>query len=155
MDAGRGPRVTDVQKADSIARRQAALLLVAGAVIGALLIFGLERYRVPLREWIAAEPGGSASRLKLLLLLAGGVLAPMLAFSAYLWVLGRKVARAQQFPPPRHRVVRDTPILRGPAAVTRGRVLMGLGLCLGLASVLSWALLWRLLSTVTERRADR
>jgi hypothetical protein len=40
--------VTEVQRADPAARRLAVVLVVAGALVGSLLIAGLERYRAPL-----------------------------------------------------------------------------------------------------------
>ena len=47
--------------------------------------------------------------------------APLVAFAVYLWSLGAKVLRARQFPPPGYRVIRDTPVIGGQAAVLRGR----------------------------------
>ena len=63
---------------------------------------------------------------------------------SYLWSLGAKVLRARQFPPPGYRVIRDTPVIGGQAAVLRGRGLKVLAVCLALASALLWLLLWRL-----------
>ena len=37
------------------------------------------------------------------------IVRPFLA--AYLWSLGAKVLRAREFPPPGHRVIRDTPVI--------------------------------------------
>jgi hypothetical protein len=41
------------------------------------------------------------------------------------------VLRARQFPPPEYRVIRDTPVIGGQAAVLRGRGLKVLAVCLG------------------------
>jgi hypothetical protein len=139
--------VTEIQRADAGARRRAVLLVVAGAVAGALLIAAFERARGPLRAWIRSEPGPAARRLRLLLLLSGGVLlAPLFPFAAYLWLLGRRVLRAGRFPPPGYRVIRDTLVLRGRPAVWRGRGLQALAVGLGVAAALLGLLWWRLAS---------
>ena len=56
---------------------------------------------------------------------------------------GAKVLRAEQFPPPGYRVIRDTPVIGGQAAMSRGRALQMLALWLGAASALLCFLLWR------------
>jgi hypothetical protein len=127
---------------------------VLGAVVGTVLIVGFERYRTPLRDWLLAEPQAIANRVKLVFLLSAVVLsAPLLGFAVYLWSLGAKVLRAQQFPPPGYRVIRDTPLIRGQTAVSRGRSFKVLALCLGIASVLLWLLLWRLAWGLSEGAA--
>jgi len=139
--------MTDVRKADPAVRRRAILFLLVGTCVGALLIAGFERYHIPLRDWILAEPGASAQRVKLaLLLLAALLLAPLLVFAAYVWSLGERVLRAREFPPPGLRVIRDTPVIRGERAVSRGRLLKLLALGSGIASVGLGLLLWRLAS---------
>jgi hypothetical protein len=76
------------------------------------------------------------------LLLAGLLLAPLLAFAAYLWSLGGKVVRAQEFPPPGRRVIRDTPLITGEKAVSRGRLRKVLALACGIAAAVLGLLLW-------------
>ena len=137
----------EVQRADAAARRHALVVVVLGALTGALLLVGFERYRIPLRDWVLSESEKSAHRVKLVFLVSGGLLStPLVAFAVYLWSLGARVLRARQFPPPGYRVIRDTPIVGGPAAMSRGRGLKILALCLGLASAILWLLLWRLAS---------
>jgi len=94
--------------------------------------------------------------VKLVLLLAAVVLsAPLVAFAAHLWRLGARVRRAREFPPPGYRVVRDTAVVSGQAAMSRGRALGALALGLGAASVLVWLLLWRLARLLGARPAPR
>lgn len=146
--------MTEIRRADPAVRRQLVLVLAVGACAGALLFVVFERYRIPLRDWILAEPGASARRAKLVfLLLAALLLAPLLAFSAYLWSFGGRVLRAREFPPPGLRVIRDTPVLTGERAVSRGRLLKVLALGFGLASVALGLLLWRLASLLSGRAA--
>ena len=137
--------MTGIQKADAGMRRQGVLLIVIGAFAGALLMAAVERYRTPLRDWLLSDPEQYAQRLRLVFHLAAGFLsAPLFGFALYLWFLGGKVLHAQQFPLPRQRVIRDTPILRGPAAQAQGRRLKILAVCLGMAGAALWVLFWRL-----------
>ena len=146
--------MTEVQRADPAARRQVVLFIVVGALVGALLIIGFERYRSPLRDWLLSEPEQLAHRLRLLFLLSAvSVSAPLFGFATHLWSVSGRVLRAQQFPPPGHRVIRDTPILRGHAAISRGRTLKVLAVCLGVACALLWLLFWRLASVLSKGAA--
>jgi hypothetical protein len=139
--------MTDVRKADPSARRHAVLLLIVGTCVGALLIVGFERYHTPLRDWILAEPEASAQRVKLVFLLLAVLLpAPLLAFAAYVWSVGERVLRAREFPPPGFRVIRDTPVITGDRAISRGRLLKVFALGCGIASVVLGLLLWRVAS---------
>jgi hypothetical protein len=135
----------EVRRADPVARRKAILLVILGALAGTLSIAGFEHYRAPLRDWLASNPGERTNRIKLLLILvAAGLSAPLVALAAYLWSLGSSVVRTRQFPPPGSRVIRDTPVVAGQAAMVRGRSLKALALFLGAASALLWLFLWRL-----------
>lgn len=146
--------MTDIRKADPTARRKVALVLVVGTCVGALLIVAFERYRIPLSDWVLADPGASAQRARLIfLLLAVLLLAPLLAFAAYLWSLGERVVRAREFPPPGLRLIRDTPVITGERAVSRGRLLKVLALGCGIASAMLGLLLWRLGSLLSDHAA--
>ena|SRR5215472_4888821 len=146
--------MTEVRRAEPTARWMAALILVAGTCIGALLLVAFTRYRTPLSVWVLADPGSSAQRVKLVLLLpAALLLAPFLALAAYLWVLGGKVVRAREFPPPGLRVIRDTPIVTGERAVSRGRRLKVLALGCCIACAVLAVLLWRLGQLLSSRAA--
>jgi hypothetical protein len=139
-----------LRSADPAARRQAVLLVLAGACLGALLIVVLERYRIPLRDWVLANPGTSAHRRQLVVvLLAVALFTPLLALGAYLWSLGGKAVRTREFPPRGVRVVRDAPVLTGNKAVSRGGLLQLLGLGCAIACAVMALLLWRLLSVLS------
>jgi hypothetical protein len=69
---------------------------------------------------------------------------PLLLVSAHLWRFGARIVCAERFPPPGHRVVRDTIVQHGRSAVVRGRVLMALALVLVGAGGLLGLSLWRL-----------
>jgi hypothetical protein len=137
--------VTEVRRADPAARRRAILLVILGALAGTLVIATLALFRAPLLEWLQSEPPERAPRLRLLLLLMAAALSgPLLLFAAHLWSLGARVLQARQFPPPGYRVIRDTSVVAGQAATSRGRGLKALALLLGLAAVVLSLLLWRL-----------
>ena len=141
--------MTEFRRADPAARRHAVLLVAAAAVIGVLLIAGFERYRIPLRDWILADPGTAPDRIKAVLFLLAALLSvPLLAFAVYLWALGARVIRAREFPPPGLRLIRDTPVITGEAALSRGRRLKTLALGCVLASAVLVFLLWRLASVL-------
>jgi hypothetical protein len=137
--------MTDIRRADPAVRRHALVVLVVGACAGVLLIMVFGLRPTILRDWILAEPAASAQRVKVaFLLLAALVLAPLLAFAAYLWSFGTKVLRASEFPPPGLRVVRDTPVITGEQAISRGRLFRVLALVCTIGSVVLGLLLWRL-----------
>ena len=146
--------MNEVRRADPTARWTASLVLIVGTCIGALLLIAFNRYRTPLSDWVLADPRSSAQRVKLLLLLpAALLLAPLLALAGYLWVLGGKVVRAREFPPPGLRVIRDTPIVTGERAVSRGRLLKVLALGCCIACAVLAVLLWRLGQLLSSRAA--
>jgi len=146
--------MNEIQKADPAARRQAVLLVIFGMAVGALLIAGIEHFREPFREWLLSEPAETARRAKLAMYVSGFVVsAPVIAFAIYLWLLGARVLRAQQFPPPGFRVIRDTPVVGGHGAVTRGHVIQILAVCLGVSAALLWLFFWWLARTISEGAA--
>jgi hypothetical protein len=146
--------MTDVRRADPSARRRAVLFVAVAIVVGTLLIVALERYRGPLRHWLLAEPATSAERISLMLLLVAALLlTPLLGFAAYLWSLGGRILRAKEFPPPGLHVIRDTRVITGEAAVSRGRHLRMLAVGCGVASIALGFLLWRLASMFNDHAA--
>lgn len=146
--------MTEVRKADTSARRQAVLLIIFGALVGALLIVAFERYRTPLRDWLLSKPGELGYRVRLVFFLSAIVLfTPLVAFAVYLWSLGVKVLRARQFPAPGYRVIRDTRVIGGQAAVLRGRGLKVLALCLGVVAALLCLSFVRLAWVLSEGKA--
>jgi hypothetical protein len=144
--------MTEIRKADPVARRRALLLVIVGALVGTLLLVAFERYYSDtLREWIASEPGELAHRVKLVFrVMATAMSVPLMALAVYLWVFGAKVLRTGQFPPPGYRVIRDTPVREGRSAAVRGRGFKTLALVLGVMSVALWLLMSRLASLLSR-----
>ena len=140
--------MNEIRKADPEARRRAILVVVLGATIGALLIAGFGHFRGSLHEWLVSDPAETAFRARVVIRAAAFLLAaPLVAFAAYLWLLGAKALRAQQFPPPGLRVIRDTPVVSGPAAVTRGHAIQIFAVCLGVGAVVLCLFFWWLTGT--------
>jgi len=144
--------MTGLQKADAGVRRQALVFVVVGALAGILLMVAVERYRLPLQDWLLSDPAQLARRLVLLARLAAALLsAPLLGFAIYLWSFGVRVMRMRRYPPPGCRVIRDTPILQGQAAQARGHRLKILAVGLGIAGLAFWAICWRLATALGEQ----
>ena len=144
----------EIQKADPAARRQAILVIVFATAAGALLIAGFEHLREPFHDWLSSEPAETARRAKLALYVSAFILsAPVIAFAVFLWLLGARVLRAQQFPPPGFRVIRDTPVVGGRGATVRGHVIQILAVCLGGSAALLWLFFWWLARTISEGAA--
>lgn len=143
--------MNEVQKADPEARRKAILVFIFAAALGGLLISGFDHIREPFREWLQSDPAETARRARLAISVSIFVFsAPLIAFSIYFWRFGAKVLRAQQFPPPAFRVIRDTPVVRGPAAVTRGHAIQVIAVCLGVGASVLCLFIWRFVQTLGQ-----
>jgi hypothetical protein len=143
-----------VQKADPKARRLALVFILIGMIVGALLILAVEQYQGTNRDKILSDPANTSERIRLTLLVSAALLStPLLLFAAYCWTLGAKVRRAQRFPPPNVRVIRDTPVVYGDDAVFRARVLQALAVSLLVVTGLLLAAFWYVTVTLTGRAA--
>jgi len=114
-----------VIKADKKTRALAVLICIVWACVGVALI-----------EWVLpwgqeqlerAEPG-QASRV--MQLLVGFIFLSVIPFAAYLFWFSLRAVAHRQMPPPGTRVIRDTKLLEGDKAVTRGRLIMLMALLL-------------------------
>ena len=125
--------------------RRAVLFIAVTALIGTVLVLGLNQYGESLREWVLSDPEAAPRRLKTLFaIFAITASAPLLAFAAYVWRLGRQIVQSGQFPPPGQRLLRDTETVEGPPAIARGRALKVFAISLTGLCAMFWLLLWRL-----------
>jgi hypothetical protein len=100
-------------------------LVFAAICIGALLIMLLERYRIPVRDWVLANPGASAGRRQLVVVvLATALFAPLFVLAARVWS-------------------------RGDKGGSRGPLLHMLAMSCCIACAVLAVLLWRLLSVLS------
>jgi hypothetical protein len=142
----------DIRRANPAFRRLMVIAFVAATTVGALLVTALDRYQPALVHWIQSDPAMSAQRGRLVVLvLAGCLTAPLFGTALYLWLLGEKMVRTQEYPPPGFRVIRDTAVIRGEGAIARGRLFKVLALGCGLAAIAIGLLLWRLASLPVHR----
>ena len=145
--------MNDIQQADQRARVVAGVLLAFGMVIGIALLVAAERLGPAVEAWLTGDPAQARARLTssfgaLALLIA----LPVLSFAGYLWWLGVRSVRAERFPPPGLRLVRDTAVVHGTDARRWGRVAQVLAAVLTAAVVLLVFFLWRLLTILGSAR---
>ena len=144
----------EIQRADPRARRRALLTVACATVAGLTLIALAERYRPVLEDWVTRDPDQFRARLTLgFATLAVALSGPLLGGAAYCWRLGRRIVRAETFPPPGLAVVRDTVVMHGRAARRRGRLIQLIAAALALVACAIPAMLWRLASLLTGLRA--
>jgi len=142
----------NVRRADPAARRRALRLAAFVVVIGAGGVLAFGQLRVPLKEWILADPSEAAQRVALAMsLIAVLLVAPLFFFAAYLWSIGNRTLRAQEFPPPGRRVSRDTRVMVGEEAISRARQLKLAAMCCGIGGAAVAFILWRLASMLIDR----
>jgi hypothetical protein len=136
--------MSEIQKADPKARRVGLLILGGGTLLGVVLITITGKLRPDFEAWVKQDVG---ARLRMvvaaLTLLTAG---PALGVAGYLWRLGQRIVRAERYPPPGLRVVRDTLVVVGQDARWRGQLVQAFGAVIGLTGLLLAFFVWRLLS---------
>jgi hypothetical protein len=139
--------MTEIQRADPKSRRQVLVVTLVGALIGVALIMVFTRYRPELAAWLGDTPSESRTRVGIVLVVMAVLgCTPLLGLAVYLWFFGRRVIRAQRFPPADSPVVRATLVLRDRAAIRRGRLFEAFGAAFFVAALGLLFALWRLWS---------
>jgi hypothetical protein len=118
-------KTTEVHKADPGARRNAMILLLLVAVLGAMSIVLIESNKAVIFQWIELNLAPNLMALNAVFIV---LLMPLLFGAYYLFTIGGRGVRAQRFPPLDQPVFRDTRIILGEAATRRGRVLQFLSI---------------------------
>jgi MFS family permease len=116
MDAGREQRTI---KAD----RRARMVVMAGCAGAVLLGLVLVAWVIPRGQDYLQRQEPHVS-LRVLQIFTALIFLSFLPVSGYMFWFGRRVARSRQMPPPGTRVIRDTRVIAGERAVTRGRGMM-------------------------------
>jgi len=130
----------EILRADQRLRRTAGIVIVVAAALGGVGLWALQRW---LDSVAAGSPGAGSQLLAVSALIVGVNVLALAVLGIYLWRYGARVRAASQFPPPAARVIRDTPVLRGAAALRRGRLLQGFGVSFVLCGVGLAAAAWR------------
>jgi hypothetical protein len=137
----------EIQRADPAALRLKLLVLGCAAVAGVVLISLACSFRPAFAAWAEEKP---RARFRLVMevaiLLTSG---PLFGLASYLWHFGRRIRRAERYPPPGFRVMRDTPVATGEAARRHGSRVQILAVLIAVAAVLSAVSLWRLRSLMS------
>jgi len=136
----------ETQKADPHSRRAAVAIVGGGTIVGVILITVARRFRPEFEAWLKEDL--SDRLIFVVVTMTILTTGPLLGLAAYVWHLGRRVLRAERYPPPGLRVIHDTPVVTGPAARRRGRWLQLYAVVLGLAALLLVFFIWRLFAAL-------
>lgn len=124
----------DTIEADPRARRRAAIVLVAAALFGSLLIYLIGALEGPIALWLEENISLLIAQPWLVFLAAAIVVAPVFWGGLYLYKYGRAVVIHQQLPAPGYGVVRRMRVQRGSSAVTSGRLIKAAALFIMLSA---------------------
>jgi len=134
----------EIQRADPRTRKRVLLGVAAimAACVGGYL--GLQRWLAGLRD---LDPAHIQRALEHALIWASwAATVPSAVLAACMWLYGMRVCRADRFPAPGSKVVRDTEVLHGRPAQLRGTVLKVLAACLALLSAGTLIAAYRLIA---------
>lgn len=143
----------EIQRADPTARRRAAIWLTVTLLLYGVIVLYVERNRARL-ETLLTEHGDFLLRHPeivafLFLLLA----LPLMIGAIYLWRLGAAAIRSNRFPPDGVPVIVATPVIRGTAAVARGRLIQILAALIVFCSLSVPVYFWYILSLLANGEA--
>ncbi len=112
--------MVEIQQADARSRKVAILVLIAVLICGAVLVIVFEDWLVQVRS-MPVEAARESLTAVFRWSVGMGAVAVSLA-GCHFWWSGRRVRRALRFPLPGATVLRDTIVLEGRAAASRGRL---------------------------------
>lgn len=127
------------------AGRRIAFHVLVASIAGVTLIALFQAAQPALLEWVRADPQSTRSRAQLLIAgLAVLIVAPVVGMAVYMARIGTRIVREQRFPPEGLAMIRDVMVVRGGAAVRKGRVLQVAAAILVVLAALMVLTLWRL-----------
>lgn len=132
--------MTDIQRADARSRRRAILVIALVLLVGGVVSVECESW---LREVHDMPTEAAQQSLTTVFRWCVGAMSIMTGLAGcFAWWWGRRVRVSLRFPLPGARVLRDTVILSGQPAASRGMLLQVLGVSLMLIAagivILSW-----------------
>jgi protein-S-isoprenylcysteine O-methyltransferase Ste14 len=132
--------MAEIQRADAYYRKLAILALAALLLGGAVFLVQFESWIEDVRSMPVEAARESLTTVFSWSVGMGTVVISLAGCHSWWW--GRRVRRALRFPPPDATVLRDTVVLEGQAAASRGRLLQFLGvtliLCAAGVAIVSW-----------------
>lgn len=137
----------EIQHASPEARRHALALVLILAALGAAGLWLVERSLDRAFDMATGKADLAAARTTVLAVGVGLGLG-LLAVGVWMIALGRRIGAAGRYPTPSMKVIHDTPVRRGPAAVRMARILYAGALVLGLGGIAIPLALWRLLASL-------
>ncbi len=135
--------MAEIQRADDRRRKVAIMVLAVVLISGVVLWVVFEEWMMVVRSLPVEAARASLSRIFSLCM---AIMVVCICVAGWhCWRVGERVRRSLRFPPPDATVVRDTIVLSGQAAVSRGRLLQMFGviliLCAICLAVMSWLVL--------------
>ena len=140
--------MSQIQPADPIARKKAILILGVATVVGGSVLFAIDSYHACLEQWIINESVSLDEKLTWVLMGLVVLALPLLFAAGHFWRMGQFVIDAQRFPPPGLPVLRDTFVLTGKDALSRGRLFQCGAVFLGGCSLALPVMLWWVLKSL-------
>jgi hypothetical protein len=137
----------EIQPADPAARRLALIIVVVIGALGIIPIIWLQDALDTISELRRSDPL-EATRMMLAVSRLLGAVTAVVCFATAIWLawLSFQINRAERFPLPHARLVRDTPVLTGAAARRQARIALVFATALLVGGVLVPILLMRLTS---------
>jgi hypothetical protein len=143
--------MSEIQAADSGARKYILWLIVIVTIfaLGALILS--DRYESPFMDWLNSDAARLEQKLNWVLIVFLVPLLPLLVVIVYFWRFGSAVIGSRRFPPPGYSVIRDTPVIEGNKAKTRGALIKLIAIVLGFflvgVPVMFWLVIRSMLGT--------
>jgi hypothetical protein len=142
--------MSKIQKADSRARTRALVITLAVIVTGICVMVLFEKNQARLADWFVANMATIADKSGVVAAVVSAFFAPFYLVAGYLFLIGHRVIDSRRYPPPGHSVIRDTKIMEGHAAVTRGRLFQALSIMLAFALTVAIALFVDLIHEIAK-----
>lgn len=134
----------EIQPADPVSRRK----LVVGASLFLLAMLMCQSVVQWFTEWLAEDPERVREYFAYIVGAIAFVFSPLFVFGYYAWQIGVRVIKAKRFPPPGMKVIKDTVVVKGRQAISRGRVLKVCGVILWGTAIAFPIACWRILGSV-------
>lgn len=137
----------EIQPADPASRRKLVVWLSLFLLVTLLSQSIIQGFT----HWLAEDPERVRDYFGRIVGAIALVFSPLFVFGYYAWQMGVAVIRAKRFPPPGMKVIKDTVVIKGRKAVSRGRALQVCGVILwGTAIALPIAVWWILGNILSE-----